>query len=239
MSALAGLPKRISVLDDEDDVVQGLERRLSKRGFQVERVVPHSVNLDDTLQTIMEISDAALCDHDIRGGHKVNFSGAQLVAALTTNRFPAVLFTGVVPAERWEIKRNMALIPAFLARDEPGGLNNDRVLGALAESVAEVTQGQQPHRRRGRRTPITVVENHMSGTDRVVDVLVSGWAGEAPVPIPADFLPEPWRNTPHTAVGKTFFAVVNIAESDSDQLYFTDFDSEPAKTDEILASEVK
>src|SRR5580658_6147629 len=98
MSAVAHLPKRISVLDDEDDVVQGLERRLSRKGFEVERVVPHSPDLDATLETIMQVSDAALCDHDIRGGHRVSFSGAQLVAALTTNGFPAVLFTGVVPA---------------------------------------------------------------------------------------------------------------------------------------------
>lgn len=234
MSAVLEIPQRISVLDDEEDVVRSLERRLTRRGYAVQRVVPPTSQLADTLREVKRVSDAALCDHYLRGGHRVDFSGAQLVRALTEEGFPAVLFTGVLPAERWEIKRNLAHIPAFLPRDDEGGLSPDRVLGALAQSVAEVRTGEKTQRRRGRRTPVSVIGSRTSGNQRVLDVLVSGWPGPDPVPIPADILPPPWRGRPYDAVGKTFFAVVNIAEPNVDQLYFDQFEAEPAETERLL-----
>lgn len=235
MTALAEVPKRLSLVDDEDDVVAGLERRLTKRGFDVERVIPPTPSLEDTVAEVMRVSDAALCDHHLRGGHKVNFSGAELVAALTERDFPAVLFTGVLPAERYAIRRNMSRIPAFLARDE-GGLGNERVLSALAESVAEVRDGRRPARRRGRRTPMTIVGSRVSGSEHLVEVVVSGWSGRDAIEIPAELLAEPWSSAPHDAVGRTFFATVNIGENDADQLFFDDFEPEQVETEQFLGS---
>lgn len=235
MTAVADLPQRLSLVDDEDDVVAGLERRLTRRGFDVERVVPPTRSLDDTLAEVMRVSDAALCDHHLRGGHKVDFSGAELVAALTERDFPAVLFTGVLPAERYAIRRNMSRIPAFLARDE-GGLGNSRVLGALAESVAEVRDGRRSARRRGRRTPITIVGSRVSGSVHLVEGVVSGWSGGEPIEIPAELLAQPWSSAPHDAVGRTFFATVNLGETDADHLFFENFEPEPVETEQFLGS---
>jgi CheY-like chemotaxis protein len=228
------LPRRIAIVDDEEDVVTGLERRLVRVGYEVQRVIPQTPDLSAVLAEIMSGSDACLCDHDLRGGHQVDFSGAEVVAALTENCFPSVLFTGVLPAERYVIRRNMARIPAFLPRDE---LDPTHIARALAESVAEVREGRRAPRRRGRRTPVTIINARVTGAVSLVEGLVAGWPGSEPVGIPADLLADPWRSEPGNAVGRTFFATINLGESDPDHLYFEDFESEPAKTDELLTPE--
>lgn len=233
MSAIESVPTRLSVVDDEEDVVAGLERRLSRRGFSVSRVVPPSPALNDTLEAVMRVSDAALCDHDLRGGHNVAFSGAELVAELTRRQFPAVLFTGVLPAQRYAIRREMSCIPAFLDREGDGGLGNSRVLTALAESVAEVRDGRRPARRRGRRTPVTITNSRVTGNERLVEVLIAGWVGDV-IEIPADLLAAPWAEAPERAVGRTFFASVNIGEHDVNRVFLADFEPEPAETERPL-----
>jgi hypothetical protein len=234
MTSFVKLPKRLSVVDDEELVVRGLERRLGKRGFDVSRVIPPTPSLGDTVAAVMAVSDAALCDHHLRGGHKVDFSGAELVAELTSQNFPAVLFTGVLPGERYAIRREMARIPAFLTREGTGGLNNERVLAALADSVGEVRDGHRPARRRGRRTLVSIVNSRLSGNERLVEAVIAGWPGGSPVEIPASLLADPWATTPHLAVGHTFFACVNITEHDVEQLFFMEFEAEPADTEALL-----
>ena len=230
MTALAGIPTRLSVIDDEDDVVEGVQRRLGRKGYEVERIVPvNAATIEDVVEQIMQVSDAAFCDHHLRGGHHVDFSGAQIVAALTARNFPSVLFTGVLPEERYVIRRNMPSIPAFLHRSD--GLGPDQLLPALAESIAEINSGVRPRRRRARRTPVTIVSSRLTGGMQLVAALVSGWHGLEPIEIPADLLAEPWRTTPTDAVGYTFFAGVNIGEIDPDLLFFEDFESEPLNTD--------
>lgn len=232
--AVAELPSKLSILDDEEDVVNALERRLVRWGFEVTRFIPDSPDLDSALDQVMSISEACLCDHDLRGGHQVDFSGAEFVAAATEHRFPSVLFTGVLPAERYEIRRNMARIPALLTRER---LHKLPIKRALLESVGEVMEGHRPDRRRGRRTPVTIQSSRKTGSERLVDGLVAGWPGPSSVAIPVDLLAEPWRDEPHRAVGFTFFATINISEEDPDRLFFEEFEAEPAEVDQLLTPE--
>ncbi len=229
MSAVADIPKRLSLLEDEDDLVPGMQRRLRRKGYDLTRVVPQTPSLEDTVAQIVAVSDAALCDHHLRGGHQVNFSGAEVVAMLTRGGFPAVLFTGMLSEERYAIQRNMAQIPAFMTRD--AGLGTEQLLNALAVSVAEIRQGQRSGHRRGRRTPVTIVGNRTTAGECLVEVEVSGWAGGVPIEIPADLLADPWRDAANDAVGKTFLATVNIAESNPDLIFFEDFDADALTTD--------
>ena len=232
MTELLEVPHRLSVVEDEPDLVASLERGLERRGYQVTTIVPSSPRLEDAVQQVMAASDAAVCDHALRGGLDVSFSGAELVAALTERGFPAVLFTGVLPEERYAIRRNMALIPGFLHRE--GGLRPARVLQELSESVNEVRAGRPPARRQARRTPVTVTGTRRAGDELLVALSVSGWPGEEPIEVPAVLLAEPWRHHPREAEGKTFFAWVNIGEEDEDKLFFRDFEAEPAETDRFL-----
>jgi CheY-like chemotaxis protein len=229
MSAVDGVPTRLSLLEDEDDMVEAVRRRLQHKGYDLTRVVPDTPNLEDTVAQITAVSDAALCDHHLRGGHHVNFSGAEVVARLTQQGFPAVLFTGMLPQERYVIRRSMALIPAFMTRDE--GLGSEQLLRALAASVAEVSHGHRSGRRRGRRTPVTIVGSRTTAGEHLVEAEVSGWASGVSIEIPADLLADPWSHATSDVVGKTFLATVNIAEPDSNLVFFEDFDAEPLTTD--------
>ena len=232
MTASLQVPHRLSVVEDEPDLVAGLERGLTRKGYQVTTIVPASPLLADAVTQVMAASDAAVCDHALRGGLDVSFNGADLVAALTERGFPAVLYTGVLPEEKYAIRRNMAQIPGFLHRE--GGLRPARVLQELAESVQEVRGGDPPPRRRARRTPVTVMASRRAGDELLVALSVSGWPHDEPIEVPADLLAEPWRHHPREAEGKTFFAWVNIGEDDEDKLFFKDFDSEPAETRRFL-----
>lgn len=234
MDDLLEATPRLSLLDDEHDVSDGLARSLRRKGFEVTVIEPTTPALDDTVQNIMNVSDAALCDHALSKGMSVSFSGADVVVALHDKGFPAVLFTGVQPEERYAIRRNMAKIPGFLHRDHEEGLRPERVLRDLADSVQEVGGGPIPQRRRPRRTPVTVTASRSNGSENVVSLLVSGWPGRTAVEAPADLLAEPWREHPQRAVGKTFFACVNIGEDDEQKLFFKDFESQPATTDRFI-----
>jgi CheY-like chemotaxis protein len=232
MTATLDVPKRLSVVEDEPDLVASLERSLKRRGYEVTTVVPSTPQLEDAIAEVMAVSDATLCDHALRGGLNVRFSGAELVAALTERGFPAVLFTGVLPEERYAIRRNMAHIPGFLHRED--GLRPATVLSALTESINEVRGGRPPPRRLARRTPVTVVGTRSTGPELLVALSISGWPGETPVEVPADLLPEPWRHHPREAEGKTFLARVNIGEEDEDRLFLRDFEPEPVETDRFV-----
>jgi hypothetical protein len=229
MIASAEIPHRLSLLDDESDVVSGVKRRMERRGFELTVVEPTTASLEDTVREIKRVSDAALCDHDLRGGHQVEFSGADVVAALTGDGFPAVLYTGFLPKERYVIRRKMADIPAFLNRE--GGLRPEQLERALQLSVEEVTLGARRTRRKGRRTPVTITASRVTAGERLVSALVSGWSGPDPVEIPVDLLAPLWHEVAADAVGKTFMATVNIGEPDPDLLFFTDFESEPLVTE--------
>lgn len=234
MTVAEDVPRRISVVEDEPDLVASLERGLARRGHQVTVISPSTPSLDDTVAAIMNVSEGALCDHHLQGGLDVDFSGADLVAELTRRDFPAVLFTGVLPAQRYAIRRNMAWIPAFLRRDEEGGLRPARVLDALGDSVQEVVHHHPRPSRTARRTLITVTASRRTGNESLVSLVVSGWPGHDAIEVPADLLAEPWAHMPRDAEGKTFVALVNIGETDGDRLFFTGVEAEPVETERYL-----
>jgi hypothetical protein len=223
----------------EDDVDSGnmLCRRLTSKGYDVEVITPASPLLEDTIEMVVNSSDAALCDHRLKEGLAVSFSGAELVAALYDIEFPALLFTGVQPEEKYAIRRRMAQIPGFLHRDDEGGLGPERVLGALEDTVQEVLGKEPPPRRQARRTPVTVTSSRLTGGEALVEILISGWSGGGAIEVPADLLSSPWRQTPREAVGKTFFAWVNLGESDSDLVFLRDVESEALETSSFFDSD--
>lgn len=232
MSSALAVPKRLSLVEDEPDLVASLERGLQREGYEVTTVVPSSPHLSDAVDEVMAVSDAALCDHALKGGLDVSFSGAELVAELTKRGFPSVLFTGVLPEERYAIRRRMAEIPGFLHREQ--GLRAATVLRELEDSVREVREDDPPPHRRTRRTPVTVVETRRSGSELLVALSISGWLEDTLFDVPADVLPEPWSHHPREAEGKTFFARVNIGERDEDRLFVTDFEPEPVETERFM-----
>jgi hypothetical protein len=236
MSAVADLPHTVGLIDDESDLRSALARRLTKVGFEVRLVVPSSPSLAETVIEVMGSAEAAFCDHYLSAGLKVEFSGAELVASLTAEGFPSVLFTGVLPAEQYAIRKNMASIPALLTRDSAEGLSGEPLVTALTESVSEVRDGNPPSRRRGRRTPVTILDWRTSGTQRLVEGLVAGWGGTESIDIPAELLARPWCEDPAFAVGHTFFASINISEIDPSKLFFDSFEEEPATVDELLGN---
>jgi hypothetical protein len=235
MNTISGLPHTLSLIDDESELHPAIARRLTRVGFEVRPVVPSSPSLAETVVEVMESSEAAFCDHYLSAGLQVEFSGAELVASLTANRFPSVLFTGVLPAEQYSIRKNMANIPALLTRDNAEGLSGQPLMTALQESVSEVRDGRPPARRRGRRTPVTIVDSRTSGMEHLVEGVIAGWGGGDSIDIPAELLARPWCDDPAMAVGHTFFATINVSEVEQSKLFFAKFEEEPATVDELLA----
>lgn len=234
MTATLEVPNRLSILDDESDTAAGLTRSLERQGYTVVSIQPSTPDLESTVEEIMRVSDAALCDHALKGGFQVSFSGAEVVAELTRRGFPSVLFTGVNPEERYAIRRNMAEIPGFIHRDNDEGLRPTRVLSELLDTVMEVKGGRPPARRRARRTPVTVLATRRSGHETLMELSISGWPRGETVEVPADLLAQPWCDRARDAIGMTFFAMVNLSEDDENKLFYK-FESEPAVTDRFTS----
>lgn len=226
----SALPVRVSVVEDDGDSGRAICARLERNGFDAKLIQPASPGLDDAVEEVMRESDAAFCDHRLRDGLSVTFSGAELVAELFGHQFPSVLFTGVQPEEKLAIRRNLDRIPGFLRRDDAGGLSASRLVGALRDSVDEVVDHDPPNQRRARRTPVTVTSYTRTGGEVLVDLTLSGWSGREALSWPADVLPSPWNVRPAEAEGKTFFAWVNLSEPDGDKVFLRDMEPEPADT---------
>ncbi|WP_320671056.1 hypothetical protein [Patulibacter defluvii] len=228
--SVVDIPRQVAVVEDDRQSGEAICRRLGRRGFETHLILPSTPGLDETIAEIKAVSGVALCDHRLRDGLQVDFSGADLVAELFSQDFPSVLFTGVQPEEKHAIRRNLDRIPGFLHRDDEGGLGAARLLGAMQDSVDEVLGRTPPAHRRARRTPITVLELHRSGGEALLEILISGWPGGQPIIWPADVLAERWHDRPADAEGKTFFGWCNTGEPRADKVFLRDVEPEPQST---------
>ncbi|MEA2276318.1 MAG: hypothetical protein QOC78_1278 [Solirubrobacteraceae bacterium] len=235
MSVVA-IPKQVAVVEDDRESGDAICARLARRGFEPQLVMPVEPGLDATVAEVKRVSGVALCDHRLRDGLQVAFSGAELVAELFSQDFPSVLFTGVQPEEKHSIRRNLDRIPGFLHRDDDGGLGAPKLIGALQDSVDEVLGHAPPPYRRARRTPITVIGTHLTGGEALVEIVVSGWSGGQAIKWPADVLAEPWRRRPGDAEGRTFFGWSNIGETNPEKIFLRDVEPEPLETETFFDS---
>jgi hypothetical protein len=117
-----------------------------------------------------------------------------------------------------------------LCGDNLAHVNDSQGHEAVLEMLDKaIDREQRPRRRDTVRTAITIERVLKDSGHWVADATVGGWEREDAVRFPMSQLPEPYRTEdPETAEGKIFFCWANLEIEDPNELFFEDFEDDPA-----------
>ena len=228
--------KRVALVDDDPTAAATLRVLLEDAGYEPISVEPPLQSIQDAIVQIKGTSIAAICDHRLSPRGFASFSGAELVAQLYENAFPAVLIS-----QYFKIDQNVSIrkyrnrIPILLARDE---LGPDQLTDAIQTCTDEVRGRLSPHRKAW-RTLVRVVAKDTEGGEDVLDAIIPGWRPDEAVRFPAELLGSYRKDLPEGRSDRLqlrFYARVNIGAEDARDLYLEGFEfaNEP-RNENILA----
>lgn len=157
---------------------------------------------------------AALCDHMLAHRNYAIFTGAELVAELTRNGFPAVLCTDyreliddIRPYRQW--------IPSL---QHPGRMTPDDFVHGLEDCLLEISGKFKPHRRAW-RTLVKIVGVHADENRFLAEV--PAWAATV---IPLKFVNVPAQILEQLEPEFRCRARVNLGAESLEDIYFTDWE---------------
>lgn len=215
----------VAILDDDENEAEAIAVQLEDVGLESCIVRPRGRELDACVVQMRESGDAAICDHWLRRGLDVDFNGAQVAAALNDEERPAVLLTSFLMDAGVTIRPHRPSVPTLLSRDEAE--NTGRVLEAFAFTIDERRNGRGPTRATY-RVPVSIERVFRDEGKDVADGIVGGWRLEQAVRFPLSLLAERWASASRDAEGKIFFAMVNIGALRPEDLFFEQFEPDPA-----------
>ena len=228
--------KRVALVDDDPTAADMLSVLLEDAGYEAIGVEPLTESIDGAIAQISKVASAAICDHRLSPRWRTCFSGAELVAQLYENAFPAVLISQYLMVDQdLSIRKYRSKIPILLARDEVGP---EQLSDAIRICTDEIDGQRLPHRKAW-RTLVRVVAKDTEGGEDVLDAIVPGWRPNEAVRFPAELLGRCTNVLPkgrNDRLELRFFARVNIGAENARDLYFEGF--EPAiepQNDNILA----
>jgi hypothetical protein len=214
----------VAIIDDERSQADVIQELVVDAGMKPIQLHQKFANVAELVKTVRGAAAAAICDHRLSPGGLAQFSGAEAVASLHSNKIPAVLLTqfedvdGDVSIRRWRDR-----VPVVLSRPEAD--NAQSIVEALDYCRLEI-QGQRAPERRTQRCLVQVVsEIERVGDFDVVSVIVSQWKPHRAVRIPIDLIPLPLR--PSIGPKRYLIANVNIDAETSHDLFFVDFGPAP------------
>ena len=220
----------VAIIDDDPSAAKVTQMVVEDAGLQpwlVERDPSlQRVNKDRAMKviarTILRDAEAAICDHRLRPQGFARFDGAELVAFLINEQFPAVLISQFVDQDYdVSIRHWRAKLPSVITRDE---FRADTLLAALEMCRAEI-RGEVTPQRRGHRVLIKIVDIQNEANQRVVDAIVPPWSSKTAVRFPASIVPP--RLHPRLKKNSYLIAQVNLGANQPEDLFFDKFEIPP------------
>lgn len=212
--------RRVAIVDDNMNDADTMGVLIRDAGFEPVVLRPPFGAVEDLLRSVQEQADAAVCDHRLRG--LAQFSGAQAVASLVTERIPAVLVTQYIDTDsdvRIRLWRHR--IPIVLSRDDA---DPERLREGLSDCLREI-RGEYPPGRRPWRVLIEIDGLSDEAGEKVVEARVPSWNPHKVVRFPLALIPPEIRDW--IVPGECILAMVNIGSERAEDLYFSDFEVAP------------
>lgn len=224
--------QRVALVDDDPNAANALGVLLEDAGFEPVVVNAPLESVDSASARIEAVAGAAVCDHRLSPRGLAYFTGAELVARLYTDRFPAVLISQYLKIDQdVSIRRHRERIPVLLARTEA---DPERLAGSIGVCRDELAGRPLPQRRPW-RTLVRVVAKDVEGEEDVLDAIIPGWRTDEAVRFPAVLLGKLRQQLPEgrsTKLGLRFFAQVNIGAEDARDLFLAGFEPAPEPRDD-------
>lgn len=224
----ASSQKKIIVIDDEKDSAETAAWDLEEAGYKPILIVDGSFrNVDELVSKIPQDTSAVVCDQRLRKSGFATFEGSDLIAALYDLKIPAILNTQYFDIDDVPIRKHRHKIPVLLSKQYD--ILNEETLGAGIQKCKAEFEGNFSKDRKPYRTIVRVLDIDTNYRDNVVDVVISGWRPDIPVPLPLALIREWIDFEPH--IGDLLIAKVNVGAEKAEDLYFTDFEIAPNPED--------
>ena len=207
--------QRIQIVDDDPYVRESHKELVEDMELLPVNGQARLPNLDQFILDVQQNADAAICDHHLTPRQYASFKGAEAVATLYHQRFPAILCTKYEEANLDEIRPFRRQIPVLLT---PSELNLQSVRKGFEICVEEFNNNYLPSRRPW-RTLIRVDD-----ADNVFAYLiVPAWNPQRVVRLLLSEIPTIIRQRIESGQER-FHAKVNIGAEQAEDLYFTDWE---------------
>lgn len=172
--------------------------------------------MTELVASIVENSDAAVCDHRLRWGGFADVSGAELAANLIQAGHPTILVTQYLDQDSdVTIRSYRKNLPVVLRRedaDEPEELRS-----AFARCLSELNGGKLVDRV-AQKTLLRVTDVRQVDGVGVIDAFVHGWNAKDAVSFPITLVDAALRS--QIVRGVTLEALTNIGAEEKADLFF-------------------
>ena len=207
---------RVLLIDDDKSVREAYHYPVEECGLEPKSFEGKISSLEEFVKnTTANGVDAAICDHHLMVRDYSIVNGAELVAALYKNNFPALLCTKWEAARAEEIRKFRRYIPVMIS---PSDLNPDVIELGLGQCIREF-YGEMVPSRKPWRTLIRVEDvDEPDSPQRRLYVIVPAWDQNEVVALIMKDLPEHIRD--QVKPGFRCYAEVNIGAEEEKDLYF-------------------
>ncbi len=213
---IATLPeriKRIAVIDDDRVAREAYADSIADACFVPFKQNERLKSIEELIQILKANADAAVCDQRLAPGNYASFLGAEAVAALYSEHYPAILITQYADADLDVIRLHRRKIPSMLSS---GGLDEDAIKIGIIKCLNEFEDFYVKERRPW-RTLIRVAEIDQ----RHAYVIVPSWDPKTKIKLPLGLFGSYKDSLAH---GMRFFALVNIGAEKNEDLFFDQFE---------------
>lgn len=204
---------RVAIVDDESSARKSYELTVEDLSLTPVSQDGPLEGLNQFLERLLRVADAALCDHHLQVRTYAGFNGADLVAQCYRQSFPALLCTTWNRASLDEMRGLRRFIPVML---NPKMIEPDTIRSGFVRCMEEFRE-QFSVDRRPWRALVRVVEAKEAGVNSIVYVVVPSWDSREVVPIVRHTLPDVIQRL--AKPGARFHAQVNLGAESYEELY--------------------
>lgn len=212
----------VAVIDDDLDQAKTVRFQLEDIGIEsMVADLDDVARIDDAVDWIQANAQAVICDVQLSNLHAgVQYNGAQLLSrVIGDHRIPGVLTTGFKDDVGMLVRPHRPHIPVLVSRDETE--DPDILIDGVVLCRAEIEHGRAEIRQT-KRTALFVEKASQHADGVAFDARVGGWSRRLSMRFPAVMLGCRYGELElaQAAVGKVFFAKVNLAATSETELFF-------------------
>ena len=219
MSNMSGVRdiERVAVVNDNDDSRETTSAELASVNFVPKMLLGPYSQLAELVSAVMAESQAAVCDHHLSTRGFAFCTGAEAVATLYRERFPAVLVTNWSKADFDLIRTFRRGVPVLMTPTEidPEAIKQGFKI-CIDEFRGEFLPIRQPW-----QALVQIEEVDMDDNPPIVKAVVPSWSSLV-VRFPLSLIPEHLQR--YAKPENRFFAKVNTGAEDEADLYFDEFE---------------
>ena len=214
--------QRVLIIDDDENVRSSYEDPVIDCDLEPRPEVGPIQSLQDYVSRVVGNGvQAAICDHHLKKHDYSNIDGAELIAELYRNQFPALLCTKWGDAQPEEIRRYRRFIPVMLSPEE---LDPDSICNGFQVCVKEFA-GEMTAARKPWRSLVRIEDFDPEDVlQQRIYVVVPSWNPNHVINLMGAGVPEQIRNSLQAGTNRVF-ANVNIGAETESELFFEDWEA--------------